>query len=248
MRTLTAWLSAAIVGVVCAGAGAHAATGGAPSPGRAPASARGPAVADLPLIVVPAAPGKRSPWFAVFLSGDGGWAMIDRRIAAALAAQGLPVVGWNSLRYFWRPRTPEEASRDLDRLVRHYSREFGKSRVLLIGFSQGADTLPFMVNRLPPATRALVGLTALLGLSDSADFAIHVSNWLGKPPAGLPTAPELARWRGSSVLCIYGATDRDAACTRAPGPQGTTIEMPGGHHFDGRYAAIADRILAHLPR
>ncbi len=241
MRALKAWLSAAILGAVCAGASAAA----APAVAAAPP---GEAVADLPLTVVPAAPGRHSPWFAVLLSGDGGWATIDRSIADALAAQGLPVVGWNSLRYFWRPRTPDGASADLDRLVRHYSRRFGRSRVLLIGFSQGADTLPFMVNRLPPRTRALVGLTALLGLSDSANFAIHLSNWLGKSPAGLPTAPELARWRGSSYLCIYGAKDRDAACGHPAGPLGTTIEMPGGHHFDGRYAAIADRILAHLPR
>ena len=242
MGTVKAWIMAVIA--IAAFAGSCAAAAAAPALAPTPAQA----VAELPLIIVPAAPGKPSPWFAVFLSGDGGWVGIDRGIAGALAAQGLPVVGWDSLRYFWRARTPGGASADLDRVVRHYSRAFGKSRVLLVGFSQGADTLPFMVNRLSPATHARVGLTALLGLSASADFVFHITNWLGGSKGGLPTAPELARWSGSPYLCIYGAADDDAACAHPAGRFGTTIEMPGGHHFDGRYAAIADRILAHLPR
>ena len=246
MRTVKAWIPAAIAIAACSAS--CAAVAAAPAPAPVPAVTPATAVADLPLIIVPAAPGKPSPWFAVFLSGDGGWVGIDRGIAGALAAQGLPVVGWDSLRYFWRARTPGGAGADLDQVVRHYSRVFGKSRVLLVGFSQGADTLPFMINRLSPATHARVGLTALLGLSASADFVFHITNWLGASKGGLPTAPELARWSGAPYLCIYGAKDDDAACAHPAGRLGTTIEMPGGHHFDGHYAAIADRILAHLPR
>src|SRR5262249_51182676 len=45
--------------------------------------------------------------FAVLLSGDGGWAGIDKEVASRLAAHGIPVAGVDSLRYFWAPRTPE---------------------------------------------------------------------------------------------------------------------------------------------
>ncbi len=45
------------------------------------------------------------PTFAVILSGDGGWAGLDKKVAAALAAQGIDVVGIDSLRYFWSERT-----------------------------------------------------------------------------------------------------------------------------------------------
>jgi len=206
-----------------------------------------PPVDDLPLTLIPAAPGTDSPWFGVFLSGDGGWVGIDRQISAALAAHGIPMVGWDSLRYFWTPRTPRGASLDLDRVLRHFAQVWGKSRALLIGYSQGADTIPFMVNRLPPATHSIVGLTALLGISDSADFEFHIANWLGSTRGGLPTAPELARWSGTPYLCLYGRNDREAACVHSANRLAISIEMPGGHHFDGRYAAIADRILAHLP-
>ena len=48
-------------------------------------------------------------------------------------------------------------------MIRYYLSRFGKKNVLLIGYSQGADVLPFAVNRLPDATRARVALTAILG-------------------------------------------------------------------------------------
>ena len=61
-------------------------------------------VKDLPLIEVVAK--EPSHTMAVFLSGDGGWAAIDKAIAGALQKHGVSIVGINSLKYFWRTRTP----------------------------------------------------------------------------------------------------------------------------------------------
>jgi len=208
-------------------------------------------VADLPLTVVPSAGGgggSSGSWFGVFLTGDGGWVGLDKGVSAELARHDIPIIGWDSLKYFWSPRTPEGASKDLDRVLRHFSRQLGKSHALLIGYSQGADTMPFMVNRLPAATREMVGLTTLLGISDSAVFEFHVANWLGTPSGGLPTAPELERWSGSPYLCLYGQDDADSACKQLTGHDGISLEMRGGHHFGGEYSEIAEQILSRLPK
>jgi type IV secretory pathway VirJ component len=194
-----------------------------------------------------AADNANRPWFGIFLSGDGGWVGLDRGVSDELAQRGIPVVGWDSLKYFWSPRTPAGAAADLDRVLRHYAAAWGKSHAVLIGYSQGADTLPFMVNRLPAATRAMVGLTALLGISDSALFEFHVANWLGDPSGGLPTAPELSRWSGSPYVCLYGEDDGDSACVQLAGSDGSAVKMTGGHHFGGAYAEIASEILRRLP-
>lgn len=215
--------------------------------GRTSGAAPPDSVADLPLIVVPALAGHKSPWFAVFLSGDGGWVGIDRGISRELSKHGIAVVGWDSLKYFWSPRTPRGAAQDLDRVMRHYSRQWSKSRVLLIGFSQGADTMPFMENRLPAQTRGMVGFTALLGISDNAAFEIHMANWLGDAGGDRATAPELQNWTGSSYVCMYGEHDRDAACAQLTRKGGIVVKMAGGHHFAGRYAHVADQILKRLP-
>jgi type IV secretory pathway VirJ component len=207
-----------------------------------------PPVADLPLVVVPGLGATPSPWFTILVSGDGGWAALDRGVSKELAKRGIAVVGWNSRKYFWSARTPEGISADLDRVIRHYASAWNKSHVILVGYSQGADTMPFMVNRLSDAARAEVDLTALLALSDNALFEFHVASLLGSAPRGIPIGPELSRWNGSPYVCIYGADDPDAACDKLVETHGSTVKLAGGHHFGGNYARVAQEILSRLPR
>ena len=141
--------------------------------------ATAPAVADLALVEV--LPQNRSDGnvLAVVLSGDGGWAEIDKSIAAGLATAGVPVVGWSSLDYYWSPRTPERAAADLARIVEHYTTAWQKGRVLIIGYSFGADVAPFLVNRLQDSTRNRIASVVLLSPSDTATFEFHLASWLG---------------------------------------------------------------------
>lgn len=206
------------------------------------------ALGDLPVIEVPAQPGTvASDAFAVLMSGDGGWAGLDQDIAVALSAKGIPVVGLDSLRYYWTARTPDGLAADTDRIIRYYSTHLGKKRVLLIGYSQGADVLPFAVNRLPQATKAQVSLMAILGMSEHALFEFHVSSWISEDTSGPPTLPEVKRITGVPVLCIYGEDERDSLCPKLEPAKFKIVKVKGGHHFNGDYAALADQILTAAP-
>jgi type IV secretory pathway VirJ component len=178
------------------------------------------------------------------MSGDGGWAGIDQNIAAALSAKGIRVVGLDSLRYYWTKRTPGGVAADTDRMIRYYLAHFGKKHVLLIGYSQGADVLPFAVNRLPAASKAAVSLAAILGMSEHALFEFHVSSWLKDDNSGPETLPEVNRITGIPVLCIYGEDERDSLCPKLDPQKFKILKVKGGHHFDGNYAGLADDILA----
>jgi type IV secretory pathway VirJ component len=178
---------------------------------------------------------------AVVLSGDGGWASLDRRIASSFAQQGIPVVGIDSLRYFWSGRTPEQAASDVAALISHYMLEWHRARVDLVGYSFGADVLPFIVNRLPAAIAARVSSVTLVEPSQSATFEIHVSNWLpGVTTPGAPLAPELARLK-PPPLCIYGGGGERSICSDLPATQAAQIGT--GHHLGGDGDPIVDRIL-----
>jgi type IV secretory pathway VirJ component len=199
-------------------------------------------VSDLPLVELPVKQSSQDS-FAIMLSGDGGWAGLDKEVAAQLNARGVAVVGWDSLRYFWNARTPEEAARDLDRAIRHYARTWKKSRVLLVGYSQGADVLPFMVNRLPDETRRLVDGTALIALGEEAFFEFSASHWILTPTGGMPVTPEIERASRGGLTCIYGVDEKDSLCPRLRTEGLRRIELPGGHHFDGDYARVAGAVL-----
>ncbi len=218
----------------------------APPPPAAPeAAAPAPAqVADLPLVEV--LPERwQKDYLAVVVSGDGGWAAIDRSIGGVLAASGVGVVGFNSLKYFWKKRTPGEAGRDLQRLLDHYLAAWKKKQAVLVGYSLGADVLPFMVNGLRPDTRATVRLVALLGPSREADFEFHLSDWLGgfSHRGSLPVRPALEKLRGVPILCFYGEDESDSLCHDLDAGLARCIPLGGGHHFGGDYESIAAAII-----
>src|SRR6266852_4136244 len=98
----------------------------------------------LPLVEVPATSGA-SDTLVVFVSGDGGWAAIDKAISRVLADHGMPVVGLNALQYFWTKRTPESAARDLQTIIDTHLGQWKKSRVVVVGYSRGADVLPTII-------------------------------------------------------------------------------------------------------
>ena len=184
-------------------------------------------LSDLPIVEVPAQPVAAQPGvappaeaqtdsFAIIMSGDGGWAGLDQDVAAALSAKGIPVVGLDSLRYYWTARTPGGLAADTDRMIRYYLAHFGKQRVLLIGYSQGADVLPFAVNRLPEATRAHVALTAVMGMSEHALFEFHLSSWISDSDSGPATLPEMQSNSRRHVYPCYASTapTRTTPCVR----------------------------------
>lgn len=204
------------------------------------------AVADLPLVELPAQGEGR--YLAVIYSGDGGWRDIDKDIAGRLQAQGVPVVGVDSLRYFWSEKTPEQVAADLALVLDHYREAWGRPDVALIGYSFGADILPFAYNRLPPEQKSHVRRLALLALSESADFEIHVTGWLGvnEHEGSRPTLPEIGAIPRGLIQCFYGEEEEDALCARPELDGAVRVKTGGGHHFDGDYERLADAILAGL--
>jgi len=211
----------------------------------APAAAIPSALSDLPIVLVPAQPGTPSTdTFAIILSGDGGWAGLDKDVAGALTATGIPVIGLDSLRYFWSARTPAGLAADLDRLAGYYLTQLGKQRVLLIGYSQGADVLPFAVNRLNASIRSHVALTAVMGMSEHALFEFHMTNWVSDDDSGPATLPEVDKITGIPVLCIYGEEETDTLCPKLDPHKATIVKLKGGHHFDGNYPALAKIIMS----
>lgn len=235
-----ATMVAALPTVACAGGPAANSHGGV--------ATTADSLEDLPLNVVRPAPGDSSPVFAVFLTGDGGWAEIDKTISDSLAKHGIPVVALNSRDYLKAKRTPERVATDVARIMRYYGRVFARSESVLIGYSRGADILPFVANRLPADLRSQVRLIALLGLAPNANFKFHLIDLVTNHHRSddLPTIPEVTKLHDSHLLCFYGVEEEEAACKSLADSVATVVAMPDGHHFGNRYGEIADRILSAL--
>lgn len=201
-------------------------------------------VAGLPLHVV-AAKSPSPVVFAIILTGDGGWAGIDKRIADDFASQGVNVVGLDSRSYLMKERTPDEAAADIARVMRHFGAKWAVQRVVFVGYSRGADIAPFIVNRLPGPLHSQVALVALLGPAERANFQFHWADLLTdtSKPTDRPILPELERLRGTPVLCVYGKDEKESLCRLADTTAVKVDRRSGHHHFDGDYDAIATEIL-----
>ncbi|MDS7597946.1 virulence factor family protein [Agrobacterium tumefaciens] len=201
----------------------------------------------LPITVLEAAPTMDT--MAVIYSGDGGWRDLDEEVGGALQKQGVPVIGVDALRYFWKERTAQETANDLGRIIDTYRKEWKVRNVVLIGYSFGADILPATYNQLPDRDKSHVVQLTLMGLSDQVDFVISVGGWLGMAGEGKggKTVDDIARIDPKLVQCIYGTEEEeDDPCPRLKATGVETLGIEGGHHFDEDYEALARRILTAL--
>lgn len=208
-------------------------------------TAAGPdSLKDLPLVEVHTK-GPEKDYFALILSGDGGWASIDRQIGEYFSTQGIRVVGLNSLKYFWSRKTPDQSGTDLGRIMKHYMQSWKKSGVLVVGYSRGADVAPFMVNRLPQPLQSRIRLLALLGLERQIDFKFHVLDLISSSshPEELEVKPEMDQLTGIKTLCFYGSDETESLCPLLDRTKVAVIQLQGGHHFSGDYKSIAQQIL-----
>lgn len=207
-------------------------------------------VGTLPLVEVPARHGGDGDLLVVLLSADGGWARLDEELAARLAAAGYPVVGWNSLRYYMTPRTPEVAADDLSAVMRAYERKWGRRKVLLVGYSMGADVLPVVTGRLQPGDRAHVAGIVLLGLWADAEFQFKPSQWVGRASPSIPeypTLPAARQLRDLPILCVGGDHDRRSVCSRIGTPNVRAVTIPSGHSL-GSHVAQVFRVMMPMVR
>ena len=151
---------------------------------------------------------------------------------------------------FWSGKTPQQTASDLTAVLRTFMATWHAREVALIGYSFGADVMPFAYNRLPDSLRSHVALIALLGFSKTANFQITVTGWLGELPGAdaLSVLPETDKIPSRSMQCFHGQDEKDTDYNELARRDVEIIRTTGGHHFDGDYNALARRILAGFER
>ena len=211
---------------------------------------------DLPIIEVPVDPAadeksinqNTADTLAILITGDGGWAAIDKNIAKILAERGIPTVGFDALSYFWKVRTPEETTIDVESIITQYLEKWNKKHVILIGYSFGADVLPFITNNLTDDSKKQLALVALLGMGKTAAFEFRLSSWMNadKDSSRLPLLPEIEKMKWANSICIYGADDPAANCLPVTELGVRAISMSGDHHFDEKYEELVQHIIENI--
>src|SRR5438309_9001508 len=109
-----------------------------------------------------------------YISGDGGWNKFSTSLIQSLNQQGFPVVGLDAKTYFWDRKTPEQTAQDVAALLLQYGKEWQENGLVFIGYSFGADVMPFAQTRLPKTILQHLKTTLLLSPSERTDFEVHL--------------------------------------------------------------------------
>ncbi|MBO9544016.1 AcvB/VirJ family lysyl-phosphatidylglycerol hydrolase [Caulobacter sp.] len=198
-----------------------------------------PAPANIPI-----ASGKAGDTLAVFYSGDGGWRAIDQKVAQHLADNGVPTIGVDSLTYFRTRRSADGAARDLADALRQYEARWGRTKVVLIGYSFGADALPAIIPHLPADLRAHVDRLVLIGAGPNGDLQFHPVSWLNLAAAdSFPVRPAIDALKNLKITCVYGDQERNDICPTLSDAATIKVRLPGDHHFNRDYGALAAAVL-----
>ena len=190
-------------------------------------------VKDLPVVITNSkTPDKRAP-VALLISGDGGWYGFEQSIADNLAKQGIPTIGLDSKKYFWNRRTPEETASDIAKTLNFYSKEWGREKFILIGYSLGAEIVPFIVNRLPDKIKSNVESVVLLSPATTTDFEIHISNMLGmgNKQNTYNTIDEIITMANVPTLIIFGDGEKTPIPELLSKTPVIIRKIPGDHHY-----------------
>lgn len=207
------------------------------------------AVSDLPLTwVEPRWPSAHVT--AVLMSGDGGWAELVKQVADGLSAKGIGVVGFNSRTWLSSPKTPDATAAAIVRVINASTARWPTDRLLLIGYSRGADMAPFVASRLPAAIRAQLAGVAMFGLASMASFEFHLIDLVKdtRRASDIPLLPELEKLKGVPMVCVYGKEEETSGCRDAPEGIMMKDARSGGHHFDKNTDALVADIMALLDR
>jgi type IV secretory pathway VirJ component len=190
-------------------------------------------VKSLPLNITNAKVQIQEKPITLLISGDGGWYSFEQSIADKLAVEGIPTIGLDSKKYFWKRRTPEQTAEDMTMSLIYYSKVWEKERFILIGYSLGAEIVPFIINRLPPDMKTKIISSVLLSPDITTDFEIHISNMLGMGNRNntYNVADEIRTMQPVPTLIIFGSGEKTEVPDLMSG-QGVTIKkIPGDHHY-----------------
>lgn len=202
---------------------------------------------DLPLVITKSKYHSGGMPCAFMISGDGGWYRFEQAIADTLAGYGIPTIGLDIKKYFHQRRTPEIMTTDIVKTLDHYDSLFGKEHFVFIGYSLGAEIIPFIISRLPENLKQRVSMYVLLSPAETTDFSIHFSDMIGIESRydTYRVIDEIKKNSGIASLCIFGSEEKTNFPSMLRNTETHIAVVPGDHHYGHDVPLIVKTMIDH---
>jgi type IV secretory pathway VirJ component len=198
---------------------------------------------NLPILEFPVE--SNQDYFVLLFTGDGGWKSIDQSITSNLNVKKVPVVALNIMKYLWNEKKPLQVAKDLELLIDSYLRKWNKQHVVVIGYSLGAEILPFTLNLTNIYYLAKIKDLILIAPSQRTSFKIKVKNYIVDDNEGQEVLPELRKLKLTNKYCICDDKKYSLCMLGIDGIMEYSV-LRGGHHFDGDFRPLNNLINKRL--
>lgn len=172
--------------------------------------------------------------FILYMSGDGGLNNFSTELCTAINKAGYCITAVSSKSYFWDKKTPEQTTLDIVDYLQKQLKNRKNQDLILVGYSFGADILPFIVNRLPDSFKKNLMAVFLLSPSTSTDFEIHWLDMLGgSNRRDMDVVEEINKMGQQKTISIFGSEEKGFPVNEVRLKNFSNHIIPGGHHFEG---------------
>lgn len=182
-----------------------------------------------------------------YISGDGGLNKFSTAMCESLNKKGYDVTALNARSYFDDKKTPEQTAEDIKNYLLRKTSGRKNKEVVLIGYSFGADVLPFVLNRLPKNLLNNIKASFIMASSGNTDFEIHWADLFGKgKKREMDVVSEINKLTVDNLVIINASDEQDLAVNKINLKKYSHEVLPGGHHFDGDTEEITEVIMNHI--
>ncbi|MFS8083680.1 MAG: AcvB/VirJ family lysyl-phosphatidylglycerol hydrolase [Ginsengibacter sp.] len=182
-----------------------------------------------------------------YISGDGGLNKFSVGLCQSLNDKGFDVVAIDAKAYFNDKKTPEQTTLDIAGYLSKKLTGRVNRKIALIGYSFGADVLPFVLSRLPKNILDDVEVSFIMASSGSTDFEIHWLDMFGSnKKRNMDVVDEINKIPNQKIVIINGSDDNNLDINRIHLKKYTLVVLPGDHHFDGDTNVIVDKIMKYV--
>jgi len=180
-------------------------------------------------------------YYVILLTGNGGWRNLVQSVTHYLNSKSVTVVAINTKKYLWSEKKPAQIGCDLESVIDRYENKWGQKKVVFVGYSMGAEVLPFALDCMGDKYRNEINDLILIGPWQKVTFKVKLKDYYLEVNKGTDLYTELLQLKTEKAYIICD----DNAFSICRKDLGGIIDhdfLKGGHHFGGDYVALSKLI------
>jgi type IV secretory pathway VirJ component len=180
-------------------------------------------------------------YYVILFTGNGGWKPLVKAITQYLNSQDVSVVAINSYKYFRSEKKPEQIACDLEGIIDRYNIKWNMGKVVLLGYSMGAEVIPFAVNRLDKKYTDMLQDIVMIAPWQKATFKDKWIDHLIDIDKGFDINVEIDKmeYKNAFIICD---DNKISLCHEQLDNKIDPEVLEGGHHFGGDYLRLSKLI------